>query len=152
MMQLRQFGAVAMLALLLGAGMAPVMAQSDDGGRIVEQQQTLREDIQKQAGAFKDLDKADRDELLNRQARVLELLAGRQSLAELETADRGFVASELAWIDGAVRRAEDDRIVCRMEKKIGSNRSERICTTAAQQRRQREQAREQLSRTQQRGN
>ena len=144
MMQLRQFGAVAMLALLLGAGMAPVMAQSDDVGRIVEQQQTLREDIQKQAGAFKDLDKADRDELLNRQARVLELLAGRQSLAELETADRGFVASELAWIDGAVRRAEDDRIV--------SNRSERICTTAAQQRRQREQAREQLSRTQQRGN
>ena len=144
MMQLRQFGAVAMLALLLGAGMAPVMAQSDDVGRIVEQQQTLREDIQKQAGAFKDLDKADRDELLNRQARVLELLAGRQSLAELETADRGFVASELAWIDGAVRRAEDDR--------IGSNRSERICTTAAQQRRQREQAREQLSRTQQRGN
>ena len=50
----------------------------------------------------------------------------------------------LEWIEAAINDSDDDRLVCRRERRIGSNRMTRVCKTVAQIEFERERARSQL--------
>lgn len=41
----------------------------------------------------------------------------------------------LEWIEGAINGAEGERVTCRREKIVGSNRAIRVCRTAAEEQR-----------------
>lgn len=45
-----------------------------------------------------------------------------------------------------INKSSDERMVCKMSKKVGSNMKERVCLTAAQMRAQEEAARSQIDR------
>lgn len=111
------------------------------------QQATIRAGVEAhRAAPYKELSAPARTELLDRQARMLELITGKQSETELTEEQRVEVSSTLAWIDAKLKEAEDDRMVCERRAILGSNRKERVCMTAAQLRAQREATRASLDR------
>ena len=112
------------------------------------QQATIRAGVEAHSkGPYKELPAATRTELLSRQAKMLELINGKQSENELTEEQRADVTDTLAWIDAKLKEADDERMVCERRRTLGSNRKERVCMTAAQMRAQREAARENLDRS-----
>ena len=70
---------------------------------------------------------------------------GKQAPDDLEQAQREEVFSDMQWIDAAIARAENERLVCEYTRTIGSNRKQRVCRTVEQIRTEQERAREQLN-------
>lgn len=111
------------------------------------QQATIRAGVEAHSSApYKELSPPVRGELLDRQAKMLRVIDGKQSESELTEEQRTEVSATLAWIDAKLQEARDDRMVCERRATIGSNRKERVCMTAAQMRAQRDAAREQMDR------
>ena len=123
------------------AGRPPLAISS-----ITTQQQQIREDVIAQRGRYKDMPSATRVDLLSKQAEVLAMVEGKATSSELSAHDQVEVFNRLEWIEAAINNAEDERMVCKREKTLGSTRLTRVCRTVAQDRAAREAAREQLER------
>jgi hypothetical protein len=113
---------------------------------IVTQQTQLRAQAAAGKGAFKEMERRDRDALIERQDRVLRMLGGLQTLEDMAPDQRTEVFNDLEWIRAAITRAEDDRMVCEYTRIAGSNRMKSVCMTARQQREHRDNARNSLNR------
>lgn len=101
---------------------------------IVTQQTQLRSQVTAGKGAFKDMSKAERKALAERQDRVLQMLGGNQTLDEMPPDQRTLVFNDLEWIKAAVTKAEDERLICEYTRTVGSNRMTSVCMTAKEQR------------------
>jgi hypothetical protein len=129
----------ALVLILVLAIPAVAAAEALKLDEIRARQETIRAGVQANAtGPYKELSAAARTELLSRQAKMLELINGKQSESELTDDQRAEVTATLAWIDAKLKEAEDERMVCERRQILGSNRKERVCMTAAQMRAQRE--------------
>ena len=113
---------------------------------IRSQQAQIKAGIDARTGAYKDLPAPAREQLLSKQATVLGLIEGKQSTNDLDDAKKGELFAALGSIDAMVSKANDDRLVCQLQKTLGSNRKERVCRTAGQIRAEREAVRDQLDR------
>lgn len=112
---------------------------------ITAQQKQIQSDIIAGQGRYKDLSATTRTELLSRQATMLKLLEGKSSAAELTADQRSEVFNTLEWMETAINQSGDDeRLICRREKPLGSTRTTRICRTVAQEREAKERARLEL--------
>ena len=80
----------------------------------------------------------DKRDLKAEQAKVRKLLAGKEALGDLPSRDRLTAYNSLETIYGIVSGNREDRVVCRREHTIGSNRPQTNCMTA----KDRQQARE----------
>lgn len=112
---------------------------------IVQQQTRLRAEVEAGKGPFEELPVAKRKELLTKQENILRSLEGMESIDDLGAEQRVEVEADLAWIEALVAAANDERMICHREKTIGSNRTTRVCRTAAQVERARAQARQQVT-------
>lgn len=126
-----------------GPGAGPASAEFE---AIRAQQSQIRRDATARKGVFGDMPERTLRELLQRQDSVLQAIEGKQSAAELTESARLDVFNSLEWIEAAINRAEDDRMVCEQVATVGSNMKKRVCRTAAQARLERERAREELER------
>lgn len=142
-------------SLLLAAGLSIVASNAmADATReptlqdIVSEQTSLRAKVVSGKGAFKDMDRSERDELAKHQQRVIDTLAGVSSLEELRGDQRADVFNELEWIKAAITKAEDDRMVCEYTSSVGSNRRESKCMSTRRQRELREQSKNTLQQAQ----
>lgn len=72
----------------------------------------------------------DKAELAEEQAKVRKLLSGKGTLGELSSRDRLTAYNSLEVIHGLVSGNKEDRVVCRREHTIGSNRPQTNCMTA----------------------
>ena len=132
---LASFGACADSAVVPPMDVAAIMAQ----------QKEIQADIISERGRYKDLPADTRMELLSRQAAMLSLLQGKSSATELSADERTKVFNTLEWMETAINQeSDDDRLVCRREKPLGSTRTTRICRTVAQEREAKERARQEL--------
>ena len=113
---------------------------------IVAQQTQLRAQVSAGKGAFKDLNKSERQALVERQDRVLQMLGGAETLDDMPPDKRTVVFNDLEWIKAAVTKAEDERMVCEYIRSVGSNRMTSVCMTAKAQREYRENTQNQLRR------
>mgnify|MGYP003583468508 CR=1 FL=1 len=102
-------------------------------------QDRIRRDVQVGAAGFSELSQDKRRELTERQDNLSRLIDGR-SYAELSQTERMQASSDIDWINKTARDAADNRLVCERTRKSGSNRIERVCTTAREQREAREKA------------
>ncbi len=135
------------LVLAIAVPMLAASAEALNLDAIRAQQATIRAGVEANREIpYKELTTPARTELLTRQAKLLELIDGKQSESELTEAQRAEVTTTLAWIDAKLKEAEDDRMVCERRATLGSNRKERVCMTAAQMRAQRDASREQMDR------
>lgn len=108
---------------------------------ITTQQEQIRDDVLAGRGRYKDMPQATRDELLQRQSELLRMLEGKVSADDLTETQRMQAFNTLEWIEAAINRTEDERMICRREKTVGSNMPKRVCKTAAQIRDEEEAAR-----------
>jgi hypothetical protein len=114
---------------------APAAAPSQPSVKdIVAQQTALRAQAVAKRGAFKDMHAGDRDRLINKQDKLLQLLDGRQSIGELRAEQRVDAFNYLQEINAAVTKAEDDRQICERSRLVGSNRFQVVCMTAKEAR------------------
>ena len=70
--------------------------------------------------------------------RVVALLDGKKSPTQLEDAERTELATALDTINTLAKEADDERMVCTREKKVGEFRPTETCMTVAERRRLRE--------------
>lgn len=132
------------LALLLPALALATEGMPLDVDQVLAHQREIRSKVQ-DSTQYRGLEEARRNELLSRQDALLRLLEDKRGGAPLAPKDQLHVFNEVQWIDGVLNDAEAERLVCRQERRVGSNRMTRVCRTAAQIERQREAARDTLS-------
>jgi len=139
------------IAVCLGAALmmsAPaVFAQSSSlrVATVLTEQAQLRAELEAGSGRAASISEAKRADLLARQKELLDMLAGKKTAKELSEAQRAFAHDTLALIDAAVVDDDEERLVCRREKVIGSNMATRKCRTVAQMRIDQERARETMA-------
>lgn len=136
------FTVVLVLAAAFPAAAETSSPSLDD---IRAQQLELREAARAGSGAFEDFPRRERDRLVEKQSALLELIEGKQQLAQLDEPARMDVFNRLEEIRAIVQSAEDSRMVCTYEKRVGSNMKTRICKSVAERRRDREQAADALN-------
>ncbi len=112
--------------------------------QVRDQQAEIRAGVLARSGPYKDMPDNTRMELLDKQNRLLSLIEGKQDAAELNENQRTEAFNLLEWIEGAVNKAGDERMVCERTRKTGSNRTVRVCRTERQWREARERARRQM--------
>lgn len=107
---------------------------------IRQQQIELRKAVIANQPPYDDMSKRDRDLLASRQGQLLSLIEGKDTLLDLDEADRTAAINSLEWIRAEVNDAEENRLVCRREKRTGSHMQSRVCKTVAERRKEREDA------------
>lgn len=133
--------------LILALALAAPAAYASVDSRVLmlddirAQQTQIRGDVESGNGRYKDLSPSQRDELLSKQARMLQTIEGKRSTAELNEQQRTEVFNTLEYIEAVVNNADDERMVCERRAVLGSTRKERVCKPASQWRQEREAAR-----------
>lgn len=141
--------ALALVFACGGIGQAIAQATIDTTQRvdqIVEQQDQIRADVKASRDGWETFSQEKRDEVLHQQDRLLVLLEGKQTIGDLGPDQQVEAANLLASIKATATGAEDERMVCTRERKVGSNFPKRVCRTVGQMRREREMTRDGLQR------
>ena len=134
-------------AIVLGLALAAPAAFASVDSRVLmlddirTQQTEIRDGVEARTGRYKDLSTSQRNELLSKQARMLQTIEGKHSTEELNAQQKTEVFNTLEWIEAVVNNDDDERLVCERRPVLGSTRKERVCKTATQWREEREAAR-----------
>ncbi|SDZ02520.1 hypothetical protein SAMN04487939_11284 [Lysobacter sp. yr284] len=142
-------------ALVLAGACAAASAAGEpqpfDAAAVLAQQKQIRSDVEAGRGDYARLDPAQREELRTRQDRLDLVLQGR-GYDQLSAAEREQAQQDLQWIRQAGGTASvptasvpaapaapvaaaaqpEEKVRCERVRAIGSNRTERVCTTASQ--------------------
>ncbi len=138
------------LALALICVLAAPSAFARDTGRLLQldpvraQQAEIMAGAKAKSGIYANLSASDRDRLITRQMRMLQLIEGKKMSAELSESEKLELFNSLEWIEATVNRAEDERMVCERTAVVGSNLKKRVCMTVAAKRELEERSRERL--------
>jgi hypothetical protein len=128
---------------VLPASAEDVIAIDSTPAQIRTAQVDLRQAIERKSGNYSHFIDDERKEIFARQDDVLALIEGKSTIEELAPDDKIALANALAAVDAAVKRAEDNRMICERIKPVGSNRPQNKCISVGQRRRLREDAQRQ---------
>lgn len=134
---------------LLLAMLLPAFASADeyeavtfDPSRFAAQKAAIESDLSE--GLYSELSRTNRDAVRSALARIEAAVAGKSRISELDDATRVQVFNDQELINTTLTQAaEDSRVVCRREKKLGSNMPTNVCMTVAERRRAMEHAQQQ---------
>lgn len=143
-MRIKSFATVVALSLAVVASSAFAEPGPLKLDAVRSQQAEIRQGVQSRTGIYKQMSEGDRDVLLTQQIRLLSVIGGKQTAADLNAEQRTEVFNALERIEALINRADDERMVCEYRTTIGSNRKKRECMTVAQKREQREALRNQI--------
>lgn len=104
---------------------------------IISEQKSIRADIEARSEKYSGLSGNQRQEILNNQDELFQLLDGKQSVADLSKGEQKKVIDSLDRISELTSAGDGERLVCERVKVVGSNRVERICKTASERDRER---------------
>lgn len=114
-----------------GAAMADTQAAAPvvvkDIAKFLDHQRDIRDELGTRK--FRHIRASSRRDLIEAQDRVFALLAGKRSIGQLSHDEQIALYNDQALIAGILADAELDRPICKREKRIGTNRSETVCTT-----------------------
>jgi len=133
-------------AIVVALSMSAHANQPLEIAKIVTQQREIRADLMAGTGRYKQMPTSKREQILKKQDDLLRMLEGKETYDDLSTDQRMAAFNSLEWIEAAINDEEGERMVCRRERTIGSNRITRICRTEAQREAEREMARDELDR------
>src|SRR5690606_6366195 len=111
---------------------------------IIAQQQQIRADAEAGQGRYRDMDAPTMKQLREHQDGVLGLLEGHERSTELSREDQMTVFNSLEAISAILTRAEDDRMICRRERSVGSRFATEVCRTVAERRADSKEARDKM--------
>ncbi len=107
---------------------------------IREQQMAIRADADANRPPYDDMPQRDRERLVRRQGDLLRLIEGKDTLLDLDENGRTEAINSLEWIRAEIHDAEENRLICKREKRVGTHMKERVCRTVAERRKDREDA------------
>lgn len=128
---------VAMLVLAFGHATAGEPTLAD----IRTQQLELRGKLERQDESLASLSDREREQFQAAQQRVFVILDRHDEADGMHPAARTRLTNELEAISALVEGAGKDRMVCKREKRTGSQRHVRVCKTVAQREQELEDAR-----------
>lgn len=128
----------AVLGLACSFGVAADNSDGPDLEAIRAQQVQLREQALTGDDLFAHMSDVERSELVARQDELLRLLAGKQSINELDHEEKVAAFNTLEWISATLSDSEADRLICENATATGSHRRIRQCQTVAERRAARE--------------
>jgi hypothetical protein len=127
--------------IFLLAGLMASTAQgresTDSVEEIMVQQQSIREGIQTLSGRYADMPLVKRSAIIAEQDKLFGLLEGEASTNDLDPVKKTEAINALEAIYAAIDSTEDERIVCKREKKTGTQLMTRVCKSVAQMRSER---------------
>ncbi len=128
------FAAAIALMCLAAPPVSANNTRNTDARTILDQQAGIRTEAMNKKGRYKDMAEAKRQELFAHQDKVNRMLEGVASTTDLPETDQIAVFNSLEAIEAIINQAEDERMVCKRVKPVGSNRPETVCKTVAQMR------------------
>ena len=144
---------LSLLALLAAALFVPgavagtQAAQPLKLGAIVSQQTQIREQVLAGEGRYKDMPQKTRDELLEKQAALLQMIGDKRDPVDLSHEQRLQAFNTLEWIEATVNQEPEEHMVCTRERRTGSMRVTTVCKTQRQINEDRDRARKQMEGT-----
>lgn len=134
-----------LLLLAIALLTLPVLASNEIVAVDLEQLRTkyteMAGDIRDRRPPYDTFTDTERARLQSLQARALEIAASRQHYDELEAQERSELSELMQSIDAVASTPMNEQLVCRRERRRDSHLTIRVCKTAAQMRREREDAR-----------
>jgi len=111
---------------------------------ILSTQHDLRDRLEKRSGDYARYDDNAIRKMERAQDRIFQMLAGVTSLDQLNPTQKVDLSNALDEVKAVLLAKDDQRMICHIERKIGSNLSERRCETVAQRRANAEEARREM--------
>lgn len=122
------------LAGLLAIGAVATAAAAEDSlslPTIPELRQQLSQ-LQRDLPGDRALSADKKSEISAAMARIEQRIQGRDTYGSMDDAQRTEMVNDVSLIHFALANKDDDRLICKQERKIGSNRMSSTCATAAQ--------------------
>ena len=119
------------LALSAGAACAQAPEQPQTVSEILQFQHALRAKIDKANGEYSRFDEGQISRMRQAQDNVFHMLAGVDSLDELNETQKIQVSNSLDQIKAILLANEGNRLICYREKKTGTNLLTKRCETYA---------------------
>ena len=119
------------LALSAGATFAQAPEQPQTVSEILQFQHALRAKIDKANGEYSRFDEGQISRMRQAQDNVFHMLAGVDSLDELNETQKIQVSNSLDQIKAILLANEGNRLICYREKKTGTNLLTKRCETYA---------------------
>lgn len=101
-------------------------------------QDTLRNNLEKRIGDYREYTNADRKALLQQQQAIYAALGDKQRLEDMTDDEKAALALALKNMQTLMAQAEDNRMICERTKSVGSNRLQTKCISVGERRRLRE--------------
>lgn len=99
---------------------------------ILATQHGLRERLEKHSGEYAHFDDDSIRKMERAQDRIFLMLSGVNSLDQLNPAQKVDLSNALDEVKAVLLASEDQRMVCHLERKTGSNMMQRRCETVAE--------------------
>jgi hypothetical protein len=124
------------IAVLLAFAAGPAFA-ADDGvddtvPEILNTQHMLRTKLDQPSGEYSRFSQSDLSRMRRAQDKVFRMLDGVSSLDELNVGQRTELSNALDEIKATLASNSDSRLICRRERRIGTNLVEKRCETMAE--------------------
>ncbi|WP_159016829.1 hypothetical protein [Cognatiluteimonas profundi] len=122
---------------VLLAGFAGACLASGDQGattvpEILQMQHALRTKLESPTGEYSRFDEASVRKMEAAQDQVFHMLSGVTSLDQLSEQQKVDLSNALDQVKATLLAQEDKRVICHIERKIGTNLTSRRCETVAQ--------------------
>jgi hypothetical protein len=111
---------------------------------ILATQHGLREHLEKRDGEYARYSSDSIRKMERAQDRIFQMLDGVTSLDQLNPGQRVALSNALDEVKATLLAKDDNRLICHIERKIGSNMMQRRCETAAQRQANAEEARREM--------
>ena len=129
----RRFVSLALVGLLAVGSLAATAIAADSVSlpTIPELRQQLSR-LQHDLPGDTSLDAGKKAEIQAAMARIEQRIEGRDTYGSMDDSQRTEMVNDVSLIHFALAHKDDDRLICKQERRIGSNRMTSTCATAAQ--------------------
>lgn len=132
-----------LLASLAGVSMADDQPATTVP-QILQMQHALREKLESPTGEYSRFSEGDIHKMEAAQDKIFHMLDGVSSVDQLNENQKTELSNALDQVKATLLANEDNRVICHIERKIGTNLTSRRCETVAQRQANTDEARRQM--------
>jgi hypothetical protein len=122
--------------VLLAGFAGACLADADQGAttvpEILQMQHALRAKLESPTGEYSRFSESDIRKMEAAQDQVFHMLSGVTSIDQLNDAQKTELSNALDQVKATLLANENSRVICKIERKTGTNLTSRRCETVAQ--------------------
>ncbi len=122
--------------VLLASMAGTCLANGDEGAttapEILQMQHALRAKLESPSGEYSRFSESDIRKMEAAQDEVFHILAGVNSIDQLNEGQKTELSNALDQVKATLLANENNRVICKIERKTGTNLTSRRCETVAQ--------------------